>query len=430
MRLTWLIFVIFYVSSIANAARRRSSGSSGSSGDASSAGDKGQARVDELVRLKAKYGGAVLPLSDRNFTRFVTDKPRHYHAAMFLTAKDSRYGCAPCNAAQKAFEDMATQYQNQYELDAVDASHRIVFFVIDVDSAREVFNSLKMETVPRLFIMPPKLTDDAPNHKASQYEVNTAAMLGGMSGLLEELNRVSGVPVRQTVDPLPTLLVLSTVSALLAVVANAAQGDLGKVYSLACSPRLWIFFSLAAFAFGVSGSVYCIIRNTPAYDVGRDGRFRLFSEQSRDQTVLEGLTVALFTFGFALSLFFVNAVATSSRWHVPVVRRFLPNSVNGSIDRVLRAIAVSAALALLLVSFDALWESYIYKTQWYRITDTMPKWIWKPFADKVVRSSGLAKRLLKLASVYIYDFKNWPAFYKSCDVYLFKFLNRSVFGSS
>jgi hypothetical protein len=387
--------------------------------------DKGVKVFEDIARYTTERG-PVHVLTDRNFTKFVSDKPRYYHAALFMTASDAKYGCAPCNAAQKAFEDMAGQYHNQYELRNVPPEQRVAFFVLDVDSARTVFDSLKMETVPRLFVMPPKLTADGPGHKASDFEVPTGSLLNGMTVLLGELQRVTGgaISVQPTTDPLPIILGMSLLAGIAAYLVNKSEGQFGKLYSLALSPSLWIWFSLICFTFGVSGSVYCIIRNTPAYSVGRDGRFSLFSDQSRDQTVLEGLTIALFTLGFALSMYLAHVAAST-----PMLS-FDPKVIwKNAVGKIVRAVIVSAALALLLVSFNALWDSYIFKTQWYRVSETMPGYVWKPFTDKVVRSSGLLKRLQKLSTIFVYEFKTWDAFMKNCDTYLFKFLKRSVRGA-
>lgn len=395
-------------------------------GKRENSGSKGTVDRFEEVASLVQTKGIIHTLTDRNFTRFVVDKPRKYHAALFLTAMDERYACQPCGAALQSFKAMAKQYAAQYDFTYTAPENRIAFFIIDVDSAKNTFNDLGLETVPRLFIMPPKMTVDAPAQKATNFEVNTGTMLGSMSSFLAEVNRVTGIELQATIDPFPVLFVLSLLAVVAAMLVHNSEGDISKLYSSLLSPSLWIVFSLVAFTFGVSGSVYCIIRNTPLYNIQRGGQFSLFSPQSRDQTVLEGITVALFTLGISFSMYLVQVAASTtsldmSRLNIGIVGWWL--------ERLVRAVLAALALAVLLISFDALWESYIFKTQWYRIEETMPSWIWSSFMGKVTKSSGFVKRFVKLVTIYIYDFKSWPAFSKSIDTYLLRFLYRT-FGLS
>ena len=59
---------------------------------------------ERLYDLSMKtISSPILYLSDRNFSSFVTEKPRYYHAAIFLTASNPKYQCMPCAQSQQVW---------------------------------------------------------------------------------------------------------------------------------------------------------------------------------------------------------------------------------------------------------------------------------------------------------------------------------------
>ena len=115
-------------------------------------------------------------LTDKNFTKYIGERPRYYHAVLMFTATGEKYKCAICVAAKTSFVDGATLYSEQYNFAAgadsdlsaaaqttaeteeslmQEASKRVAFFILEVDNARGTFTNMGLETVPRVYALPP-----------------------------------------------------------------------------------------------------------------------------------------------------------------------------------------------------------------------------------------------------------------------------------
>lgn len=148
---------------------------------------------DEIVgSLAAKY--AVVSLNDKNFTKFVIERPRNYYAAVMLTATAPKYQCEVCVVTKATFVDVASFYQLQYDWNTINSESRIAFFVVEVDQAKNTFNDLGLETVPRVYILPPKKVSD-PKLSMSEFEVDNRVFLRGNAEVISAIEDATKVKV-------------------------------------------------------------------------------------------------------------------------------------------------------------------------------------------------------------------------------------------
>ncbi len=119
----------------------------------------------------------------------------------------------------------------------------------------------------------------------------------------------------------------------------------------------------------------------------------LFAPQGRDQFLIEGIVVALWTVGCALS-YTLMLYATKLRF--PVVRHVL----------------VLLCMTLFLVFALQIWQAYVDKTGWYSLRDTFPVQVWAWLTASVKKTSGLPKRLLRVSEYWLYESKDWASFVK------------------
>jgi hypothetical protein len=156
-----------------------------------SADAAGIQRFQELT----KFNIPVLTLSDKNFSKYVIDKPRIYNAALMFTALGPKYQCDICAHSASQWKEAATYYHNQYNLNTTTHENRIVFFEVDVEYARNIFGQLGIESVPRLIILPPR-GEKGGKQKIGDYELNNQeAISRGVVGLLDEIYKKSSVKV-------------------------------------------------------------------------------------------------------------------------------------------------------------------------------------------------------------------------------------------
>ena len=353
-------------------------------------------------------------LSDKNFTKYVGDRPRNYHALIMFTATGASYQCAICVAAKATFVTAAELYSEQYDFlagntdvntnanardaDASalhEASTRVAFFVLEVDNARGTFTSMGLETVPRIYALPPTQST-SPKLRMSDFEVSVQSVLEGPKGFLDEVKRITGVRVAVTISPWPILLLLGVAGYFLALLAAAAVHAGPKVAMLWYrSPLIWASVSTLCFCVGVSGTIFCIIRSAPLYGRPYGGKpLEIFATQGQQQFVLEGVVVALLTIccGVALTI-----IAGAPKWPI------------GSF---LRHVMVIVGMTVFIVCGLELMDAYVFKTPWYTTKETLPKAVWIYIASGVKKTSSLPKRLLRLSEIWLYEFKDWASFGK------------------
>ena len=126
---------------------------------------------DRLKHLITKFQTQnVIALTDLNFTKFVTLRPRDYVAVVMFTLAN-RHDCDICKATMPTFNEVASLYHLQYNFNSSEPKDRLAFFVVDADRAGRTFEELKLETVPRFYVLPPRSESDV-KLKMSDFELS------------------------------------------------------------------------------------------------------------------------------------------------------------------------------------------------------------------------------------------------------------------
>lgn len=154
--------------------------------------DRSAAKIRSLVTKMA--ASPVVSLTDSTFGKFVIERPREYTAFLMFTATAKQYQCSVCVRAKTVLEEVAQYYMEQYDFNSTAVANRIAFFRIEVDDARATFNDMQLETVPRLYLLPPT-TSDSPKMKMSDYEVESKFLMESASATLGEIHARSGIKV-------------------------------------------------------------------------------------------------------------------------------------------------------------------------------------------------------------------------------------------
>lgn len=68
----------------------------------------------------------------------------------------------------------------------------------------------------------------------------------------------------------------------------------------------------------------------------------------------------------------------------------------------------------------------LFQTRWYSIRDTVPPAYWTFLSSSVKKSSGIAKRLVRLSEIFLFDFKDWPGFQKTARMMIVDYILRQV----
>ena len=142
----------------------------------------------------ATYGPLVIPLGDGNFSKYISERPRLYTATIMFTALAAKYQCTICDLAVKNFRGAAAFYHEQYDFNSTSLENRMAFFMLDVDTAGNIFSTLGLDSVPRFFVLPSRGIG-SPKQKMGEYEFDASMILKGPKYALEEISELSGIKV-------------------------------------------------------------------------------------------------------------------------------------------------------------------------------------------------------------------------------------------
>lgn len=160
---------------------------------------------------------------------------------------------------------------------------------------------------------------------------------------------------------------------------------------------------------GVSGSIFCIIRSAPPFGFTRQGTLSIFAPQGRDQFLVEGIIVALWTVGAGLSAYFA---LQSTKLPIPLVRELL----------------VLIFVTCFIVLGREIWMAYVQKTAWYSMKDTVPPVVWTYLTSGVKKNSDLFKRLIRVSEIWLFEVKglDYEAFAKKFQLLVVDYVKRAL----
>lgn len=185
-----------------------------------------------------------------------------------------------------------------------------------------------------------------------QYEINAMPILEGFQSTLNTINDVSGLNIQVTINPIPLLLVLSIFSIIIALFTSAAARNFSLTIYIFQNKFIWIVISLLFFCIGVSGSLFCLIRQVPLLNNNK-GILRIFSYQDREQYILEGIIVSMWSLGCGLAGI---GILYSSKIRFVIARHAM----------------ILFFMTVFIVLLVEIFNAYTEKTRWYRLRDTIP----------------------------------------------------------
>jgi hypothetical protein len=131
----------------------------------------------------------------------------------------------------------------------------------------------------------------------------------------------------------------------------------------------------------------------------------IFATRGREQYLLEGIIVALWTVASAGSL-----ACTYFATKIPIPP--------------LRHVLIILSLASFIVFSMQIWIAYIDKTPWYNISDTLPSDLWIWLSSGVKKNSGILKRCYRLSEMYLKEYKDLNSFKKKIEVVLVDYIKK------
>lgn len=164
----------------------------------------------------------------------------------------------------------------------------------------------------------------------------------------------------------------------------------------------------ACFAVGVSGCISCVI--TKAEFLSFDSRsktYYIFKEGGdHGQNYVEGLVIAALILLCSLASFLVFYFSK------------LPIYFG-------RDVLILVALSVVIVAGANIYEYYTIETSYYRMERLVPFPIWSWIVSPVKKSSGLCKRLLRVAWFTLTECSTWSEFCSKVDTIVIAYIKRT-----
>lgn len=134
----------------------------------------------------------------------------------------------------------------------------------------------------------------------------------------------------------------------------------------------------------------------------------MFATQGRDQFLVEGIVVALWTLGCALAYYIMYQ---STKLRFPLLRH----------------VGVLFGMTLFIVLGLQLWTAYGAKTAWYSLKETLPADVWHYMSSSVKKNSGIVKRFLRLSELWLVEVKDFETLRKKFDLLIVEYVKRVAF---
>ncbi|PGH13788.1 hypothetical protein AJ80_06176 [Polytolypa hystricis UAMH7299] len=216
----------------------------------------------------------------------LTLKPRDYHVAVLLTAKEAKYGCQVCREFQSEWDLLAAAWNKASKPDMP----RLILGTLDFSQGRGTFQKLMLQTAPILLFFPPTV---GPNAKvdASPLRYDFAGSMSAdqvYAWLGRNLPEGYRPPI---VRPINYSRIIGSITVVLGAITLFT---VTSPYTLPIiqSRNIWAAISLIAVLLFTSGHMFNHIRKVPYVAGDGKGGISYFAGGFSNQFGLESQIVA------------------------------------------------------------------------------------------------------------------------------------------
>jgi hypothetical protein len=259
-----------------------------------------------------------------DFQRFVLDGHRPYWAFVTLTSLGS--GSNRCELCHELHRNLLMVTPSNYdEMQKNPSRTPIIFFNVDASKAHEVFQSMQLNSVPLLFLLPPRL-GSKPLKPSFHSTVDSkyrfpAQQQNSPFSIVEYVQRVSHTAITLNLNGITgeEIIIAVLFLAIAIFVIYRYFEALVRFYRNERSREhlrvLICWGSWAVYMWCISGGMYNIIRGTEFARYEKDKPTEYISGDPRDQYGAEGLILGFFNVAAAAMLTLCNEQIrdTSSR---------------------------------------------------------------------------------------------------------------------
>ncbi|KDO27618.1 hypothetical protein SPRG_06888 [Saprolegnia parasitica CBS 223.65] len=307
--------------------------------------------VEKLRGLKGRVRDGVVTFDTDLYTEVAVAPERPYHLFLLFTALGEKYACEVCQQVHPEFTVLAESVLATGEKgrDGFD----IFFGVVDFDANQGAYGIHGFTSAPQLVYVGPDRTEDTGKKLPTKIELPANQIFSvytqgkSAESMMSYVKEKTGVDAPVLRSKALAYAVLFGVLVVLGVIAHSVWSNLDMVLNRLRRKRVWLAISFLFYGLSVSGMVYCIIREPPAFSQERNGKITFFHPQGRQQFVVEGLIVGGYDIVAALSVILMSQSAVAIK------------------NTTLRYLALGLCLAMFLVAYRQMVSAYAFKNPWY-----------------------------------------------------------------
>ncbi|OQR98851.1 hypothetical protein ACHHYP_07731 [Achlya hypogyna] len=306
---------------------------------------------EKLRGLKGRVRDGVVTFTTDLYTDLVVAPERPYHFFLLFTALGEKYACEVCQQVHPEFTVLAESVvaSGEKARDGFD----IFFGVVDFDSNQGAYGIHGFTSAPQLVYVGPDRSEDKGKKLPTKIELPANQIYSvytqgkSAEAMMNYIKEKTGVDAPVQRSKAFAYTVAFSVLFVLGLIAHSVWSNLELVLNRLRRKRVWLAISFLFYGLSVSGMVYCIIREPPAFSQERNGKITFFHPQGRQQFVVEGLIVGGYDLVAAMSVILMSQFAVSIK------------------NATLRYIMLGVCLAGFLLAYRQMVSAYAFKNPWY-----------------------------------------------------------------
>jgi len=265
---------------------------------------------------------------------------------VYLTANHPKFKCAVCKQMDSELALVASAYAKSVQAKKEEPN---TFFVrLDYESAKNVFTSYQLNTVPLLFYIPA-----AGDSKAKDYEVSIRDRFQvpadpDAESIASFLQDRSGISVKVERSKIFAYISMLIVFGILAALVQPIINSMPIWLKIVQAKPLWMLVSAGVYTCAISGLIFDIIRSPQMYYANPNtGQIQFFYPQSGNQFVAEGFIIGGLNVACAVAGILLLKLA-------PTVK-----------DEQSKTMVVVLGLVTFFICFRSIRSLYTMKNPWY-----------------------------------------------------------------
>lgn len=234
-----------------------------------------------------EFDEAVIPLTGKLFD-IVSGVPRNYTLYVLLTTTYEEHACKACHEIAPEYQLVAEGWKR------LGREKEVYFSVADFPAAPEVFQTLEIQSVPKILRFPPTSGDLAIKGAYDSYELEKkySYLTSGFGAdkLAQYVNQMydAKIVVARPVDYTPMIFTGIAVAFVLVTLKLAFK----KLTTFVFGKGPWILLVLSVSVIMTSGYMWNTIRTPPFIAQGRNGSPAFIADGFQNQFGVETIIVA------------------------------------------------------------------------------------------------------------------------------------------